>query len=210
VTLNREILAVISGPWHPSPLARAALLLRLRGTGFRIRRAASLESAAAHLRGAGVLLLYFQGRMIDGAVLSRIEEFVESGGGLAAFHCAGASFKTEPRWAALLGGRFAGHGRIARLRVSPVAEAFAALGASRQPAPFEVVDELYLHERFQGSVPILEAETRDGREPVSWIRRPGAGRLLYCSLGHTASCVRSRGFGETLAAGLEWAAGGER
>ena len=112
---------------------------------------------------------------------------MRGGGGLLAIHAASASFKLQPRWREILGGRFVGHGPVQRFQVEPSLPDDAEFG----PLPaFEVRDELYRHEYDADNRVHLHVAVDGEREPVLWTRRHGEGRVAYCSLGHKAAALR--------------------
>jgi type 1 glutamine amidotransferase len=204
--LATQVLLVSAGLAHPSLLARFWLrrgLVTLPGYDFQ--SVASLE-ALPHLplTSFQALVLYVHHEAISPAALEHLERFVGEGGGLLAVHSASASFKEEPRYYELLGGRFVEHGPV---------EAFAVLSAPAQGeqfagiAAFEVRDELYRHEydptnRVHFTTPVGEEQ-----EPVVWTRRHGQGRVCYCALGHTASSMRHPRALQILRRGLAWVCG---
>jgi hypothetical protein len=206
---GRAALVVSSGLVHPSPLARAALAAAVRAAGFAVETAAAPDAfrrldPARH----AAAVVFFHRRAIEAADLDALAAYVGAGGGLLALHGAIASFKDEPRWAALLGAGFGGHDRPTLLAVGPAAD----------PGPFAGVpgfmlkDELY---RLRVTAPIearLSALPAAGGSPaatVAWTRRHGRGRICCCTLGHAAAALRHPSLRRVVAAALAWVAAAE-
>lgn len=199
------VLIVSSGWIHPGWLARLSLAWSLSALpGYRFHRTASLEelpeAAAAHYAG---IVLYIHQQQISRSALERLDEFVQSGGGLLAVHSAAASFKKEKRFAELLGGRFVRHGPIKNFTVQPTQETSLIFG---QLGAFQVRDELYRHEWDPGNIIhfVTPAGTGEPPEPVVWTRQHAAGRVCYCSLGHRASVLVQPAVASILRRGLTW------
>lgn len=135
--------------------------------------------------------------------IDALEAFVAAGGGLFAVHGALASFKDEPRWAALLGASFVGHERPTLLATTPSADAgpFAGIPA------FAVSDELYRTRPVGAIVPRFTAIVAAGgaaAEPVVWTRLHGRGRVCCCALGHAAAVFRQPSVRQIIARALAW------
>jgi hypothetical protein len=123
--------------------------------------------------------------------------------GLLAVHGAAASFKTEPGYHEIIGGRFIGHGPVAETEVlpSPEHELFRGIG------PFHLRDELYRHEFDPSNEVHFYTSVEGEQEPVVWTRLHGEGRVCYCSLGHTSQAFRHPAVVEILRRGLLWVSG---
>jgi len=198
--LEPPVLLVSSGIVHPSLLER--FWLRRALPGGRWQRAASLEALPRlALDSFQVLVLYYHHKAISPAALDCLDAYVRRGGGVLAIHAATASFKQEPRYFDILGGRFVGHGPV---------ESFAVRPVDQDPLfgdipPFTVRDELYRHEM------VAEVRVRmvGGAEdvPVVWTRHHERGRVCYCVFGHTISAMRHPQVQEVLRRGLAWACG---
>jgi type 1 glutamine amidotransferase len=200
------VLLIARGLVHPTWLACRILKRALEATpGLRFRSAASLEILPRiDMETIQSAAIYFHHKHLSPAALERLDGFLRQGGGLLAVHGAAASFKTEPRYHAILGGRFVGHGAVAHFEVQPVPGEegiFAGIGS------FTVRDELYRHEYDPSSQVHFTTPVGTGQEPVVWTRRHGEGRICYCSLGHTAGVLRHTSVIELLQRGLRWVSG---
>lgn len=133
-----------------------------------------------------------------------IKEWVESGGGLFAVHCASACFPESEIWGELVGARFASHGgEVFTQRVVDPSHP-----VTQQWEPFTAWDETYVHRehRPQGRHVLTERED----EPWTWVRKQGEGRVIYTASGHDARVWSQPAFVELLIRGTAWAAGDEK
>lgn len=196
-------LLVSDGLVHPSLLGRFWLRRALTALpGYLFRRVALLE-ALPHLSldSFRAVVLYIHHPTLSPAALERLDAFLEQGGGLLAVHAASASFKEEPHYYDILGGRFVGHGPVEEFLVQPAApqdEVFTAI------PEFSVRDELYRHEYDAANRIHFYTVLGDEREPVVWTRRWGQGRVCYCALGHTVSAMRHPCVQQILQYSLAW------
>jgi hypothetical protein len=121
----------------------------------------------------------FHHKTISPFALSCLDEFVRRGGGVLAIHSATASFKQEPRYFEILGGRFRMHGAVEIFTVYQTRTADEVFGAL---APFQIRDELYIHE-LEPEITIHFETMHEGQSvPVVWTRREP--RLLCCAGAH--------------------------
>jgi uncharacterized protein len=220
----KRVLLVSAGLVHPPYPARQRLRACLAHLpGVRLETAASLERLPAGLDDCAALVLYLHHRHISAAALSRLEGFVAGGGGLLGVHSALASFKQQPVFASLLGGRFAGHGPVQLYEISPVENRSAGEGGAHTPGgvpatggapitggpfagtgPFTLTDELYLAELLDGSQVHFTTQSVAGPVPVVWTRSHGRGRVCCASPGHTIAAMASPDYQQVLLRGLEW------
>jgi len=201
------ILYVSSGLFHPAWPNRLRLRALLAGSGgYAMREARSLERVSdAVYAGVRAVVLYVHTKGLSGPALDRLEGFVRGGGGLLAVHSAAASFKQEPRYHALLGGRFTGHGPVGRFLVQPAAAADRVFSAR---TGFWLHDERYLHETQADIQVRFTSNAGGGSDPFVWTRVHAAGRVCYCAAGHTFSSLGQAEVRRILLDGLAWVTGG--
>jgi type 1 glutamine amidotransferase len=203
------ILLVSSGSVHPSWPNRVVLRRLLARSGcYAIREVPSLEVVSkADWAGARALVFYAHMQRISEAALAGLESYLAGGGGLLGVHSAAASFKQEPRYHALLGGRFTGHGPVKRFQVFPVE---TPAGIFQTGLPFWLRDERYLHETRDDVQVHFYSQVEGQREPLVWTRQAGAGRVCYCAAGHTFSSLAQAPLRQILLDGLAWVCEGTR
>ena len=211
------IVLVSAGLFHPSLLARFWLRRALSSPPvpgainvprYGFHRIASLEALPRvwRLDSYPAIVLYVHHPTLSPSALEPLEWFLRAGGGLLAVHSASASYKEEPRFYEILGGRFVEHGPVEEFTVQPSApedEVFDGIPA------FSVRDELYRHEYDPTNRIHLHTVVGGEREPVVWTRRWGQGRVCYCALGHTVGAVRHPQVQQILRRGLAWVSGAE-
>lgn len=142
---------------------------------------------------------------------------VEAGTGLAGWHGGLAdAFRDRPNYQFMVGGQFVAHpGGIVEYEVNVTEQDDPVTSGIRD---FRMRSEqYYLH--VDPSNKVLATTTFDGTHlpwienvtvPVAWKRRWGAGRVFYCSLGHSATDFEVPEARELVLRGMLWASGGER
>ncbi len=197
----KRIWLISDGFFHPPFLGRLALRRALREVGgYRLDLGGSLEELPDDLDDAAALVLYFHDVSISPAALAKLDAFVRGGGGVLALHSATASFKEEPRYFEILGGRFTGHGPVSTFELCPTAGTNIFEGI---PA-FTVRDECYLHETSPDIQVHFTARVGRLTVPAVWTYPYGVGRVCYAVPGHCASSIRHPVFQEVLRRGLAW------
>ncbi|MCX6032504.1 MAG: ThuA domain-containing protein [Chloroflexi bacterium] len=204
---------ISSGIFHPPLVGRLHLWRGLAAPpGVRLHHAGSIEALVGVKPGAfSAIVLYYHCKTLSPAALAALDRFARAGGGILAMHSATASFKNDPAYFDILGGRFTGHPPVGRVEIRPVSEADEVFGAI---APFTVTDEAYRHDlRDDIRVHFVARceETGDGQLPLVWTRRHDAGRVCYVGPGHRAASLRHPCMVSILQRGLAWVcgAGGE-
>ncbi len=137
--------------------------------------------------------------------------FVASGKGFIPVHCASYCFRNNPDIVKLMGGQFWRHtwDTIQPVWTQPGHPAIAGT------APFKTVDETYVHVQLQPDNVVLterligkdQEKDRPGqdREPYTWVRTHGKGRVFYTAYGHDERTWSHPGFHDLLEKGILWA-----
>lgn len=151
-----------------------------------------------------VLLYANHGKMLP-EQYDALQQFVESGHGFLPIHCASACFGNEPRFIAMVGGRFKSHGAgvFQVKQLDPKHPVFAGV------PEFESWDETYVHDRINEEGRTLLAERVEGahREPWTWVRTQGKGRVFYTASGHDERTWQKPEFQQLLRNAIVWAVG---
>lgn len=130
-------------------------------------------------------------------------QFVESGGGLVAIHCASHAFRNSPQYGALVGGRFLSHGN----GTFPVKIIDAQHQITRGLKAFDATDETYIHNELnRDNRVIMVRDEAGGYEPYSWWRTQGKGRVFYTALGHDEKTWNDPNFQNLIERAIRWAA----
>ena len=133
-------------------------------------------------------------------------DFVASGKGFVPVHAASACFGDSDAFIELVGGRFASH-ETDTFSAEVVDKKHASMEGFQN---FEVWDETYVHDRINPDIHVLmERVEGDHREPYTWTRQHGEGRVFYTAFGHDERAWSDRGFQDLLKRGILWAIGDE-
>ncbi len=126
-------------------------------------------------------------------------EYVESGKGFIPLHCASYCFLNSQKYVDLVGAQFKSHG-IGTVRTTiaepahPITKGFAG---------FESLDETYVHTKHnEKGRTVLEYR---GKEPWTWVRTQGKGRVFYTAWGHDERTWTNAGFHDLVERGIRWA-----
>ncbi|MCC6988003.1 MAG: ThuA domain-containing protein, partial [Acidobacteria bacterium] len=129
--------------------------------------------------------------------------FVEGGKGLIAIHSASYMFIKSERYIPMVGGQFLRHGtgEFAAEIVQPNHPVMQGL------QPFTTWDETYVHTRHNPTdrTVLMERVDGEGREPYTWVRNQGKGRVFYTAFGHDNRTWSNAGFQRLVANGIAWA-----
>jgi len=133
--------------------------------------------------------------------------YVASGKGFIPLHCASYCFRNSEEVVALIGAQFQRHG-TGTFRVTRT-EAGAAHPLMRGYGGFESWDETYVHTRHneQNRIVLEYRQEGDQREPWTWVRTHGDGRVFYTAWGHDERTFGHPGFHNLVERGIRWACG---
>ncbi len=214
-----------------SQASAADLTLLFMGDNGHHRPESRFQELAPALEESGILLKYTD-RMedlntdtlakFDGLVLyaniDRIEDvqakavldYVASGKAFVPLHCATYCWRNNKDIVALMGGQFQRHGgRVFSTQIAepqhPIMNGYGS---------FSSWDETYIHHLHnEENRTVLEyraeGEQADGqkREPWTWIRTHGKGRVFYTAWGHDTRTFTQPGFRNLVERGIRWACG---
>ncbi len=150
------------------------------------------------------LLLYANHDSITASQDKALLDFVASGKGFLPIHCASYCFRNSDDFVALVGAQFKEHGTdtfTAEIIDAghPITQGFEA---------FETWDETYVHDEHNPDRTVLmERVEGDHREPWTWTRTHGKGRVFYTAYGHDQRTWSHPGFHDLVKRGLLWAVG---
>ncbi|MDX2284580.1 MAG: ThuA domain-containing protein [Bacteroidia bacterium] len=152
------------------------------------------------------LMLYANHDSITPPQERALLDFVESGRGFLAIHCASHCFRNSEAFLRLVGGRFDHHGTgTFTAELTGIAHP-----ATEGLSPFETWDETYVHSGLSSDRTVLmERADSAGREPWTWVRQQGKGRVFYTAYGHDQRTWGHPGFHALIRQAILWAAGDE-
>jgi putative membrane-bound dehydrogenase-like protein len=157
------------------------------------------------------LMLYANWDSIAPQQAKALLDYVASGKGFIPVHCASYCFRNNPEVVKLMGGQFWRHtwDTIQPVWTKPDHPAIAGV------KPFKTVDETYLHTLLQPDNIVLteriiqkdQAKDKPGveKEPYTWVRTHGKGRVFYTAYGHDERTWALPGFHDLIEKGILWA-----
>jgi len=222
---------LIAGCFPASDVCAADLKLLFIGDNGHHRPRARFQELAPALKDRGVELQYtvrmedLNSRMLtqfDGLVLyaniDRIEDdqakavldFVAGGKGFIPIHCATYCWRNNKEMVALMGGQFRRHGgQVFTTQIAapdhPIMKGYGS---------FTSWDETYIHHLHnEKDRTVLEYRVEGDqvkgkdREPWTWARTHGRGRVFYTAWGHDSRTFTQPGFHNLVERGIRWACG---
>jgi putative membrane-bound dehydrogenase-like protein len=151
------------------------------------------------------LIIYANTTKISPEQEKALLDFVESGKGFIPLHCASYCFLNSPKYVDLVGAQFLRHGTgTFRTTIAeanhPIMKGFSG---------FESWDETYVHTKHNSKDrTVLEFRVdQNGKEPWTWVRTQGKGRVFYTAWGHDERTWSNPGFHNLVERGIRWAVG---
>jgi putative membrane-bound dehydrogenase-like protein len=156
------------------------------------------------LSGYDALIVYANTTRITPEQEKALLDFVEGGKGFVPLHCASYCFLNSPKYIELVGAQFLRHG-TGTFKTTPATDHPILKGFTG----FESFDETYVHTKHnEKDRTILEVrEERGAKEPWTWVRTQGKGRVFYTAWGHDHRTWGNPGFQELVERGLRWTVG---
>jgi len=158
---------------------------------------------AATLKAYDGLMIYANTTKIDEAQEQALIDYVESGKGFIPLHCASYCFLNSQKYIDLVGAQFQKHG-TGTFRVQNAQPEHPLM---KGYGGFESWDETYVHTKHNDKDrTILEYRAEaNGREPWTWVRTQGKGRVFYTAWGHDDRTWANPGFQNLVERGVRWA-----
>jgi type 1 glutamine amidotransferase len=209
-------------PWHPFTRTSPLIADILSDSGFRVTIEDDLDRAMRSLTGMDLLVVNagdpwragHAGEQPESAPhedsLNGFAAALESGIGVLAFHCAVASLRDYPEWAAATGAIWlpglSFHPAFSRTEVTGT-----AMPDGTPVLDFTVADERYCGLQRVGSRHIVAMHPGDGTpEPAAWVREASSSRIAVDLLGHDERSYDSAGHRRLIQQLSLWATGGTR
>src|SRR6185436_11415803 len=161
---------------------------------------------AATLAKYDALMIYANHTTITPEQEKALLDYVAGGKGFLPIHSASFCFQNSPAYIALVGAQFQRHG---------TGEFTAEIVKSDHPVmagitPFEAWDETYVHTKHNPDRTVLmERVDAAGREPWTWVRTHGKGRVFYTASGHDQRVWGNPMFHRLIRNAIFWAAPGK-
>jgi putative membrane-bound dehydrogenase-like protein len=138
---------------------------------------------------------------------SALLQFVKEGGGFLPIHCASWCFRNSESYVELVGAQFKSHGEgVFKAEIvnanHPITNGYQV---------FESWDETYVSDKHHpDNIVLMERVEGDHREPWTWVREYGRGRIFYTAYGHDQQTWGQPGFQDLIFRGILWSIGEER
>lgn len=156
------------------------------------------------------LVLYANIDRIEDSQAQALLDFVAGGKGFIPLHCATYCWRNNAEIVALMGGQFQRHGgQVFTTQIAasdhPIMQGYGS---------FRSWDETYIHHLHnEENRTVLEyrveGDQAEGneREPWTWIRTHGRGRVFYTAWGHDQRTFEQPGYHNLVERGIRWACG---
>jgi putative membrane-bound dehydrogenase-like protein len=207
VSARRSRFRPVGDDGHHQPAARFKQLqpvLAARGIALTYTDKAT-DLNPKTLAGYDGLIVYANTDKISPDQEKALLDYVESGKGFIPLHCASYCFLSSPKYVDLVGAQFRSHGTgVFRTKIvapdHPIMKGFRG---------FESWDETYVHHRHNDKDRTVLEYRVDGdvREPWTWVRTEGKGRVFYTAWGHDERTWSQPGFQNLVERGIRWAVG---
>ena len=158
---------------------------------------------AANLAKYDALMIYANHTTITPEQEKALLDYVAGGKGFLPIHSASFCFQNSPAYIALVGAQFQKHGtgEFTAEIVKPDHPVMAGV------TPFQAWDETYVHTKHNPDRTILmERVDATGREPWTWVRTHGKGRVFYTASGHDERVWGHPMFHRLIRNAIVWAA----
>ncbi|WP_040302790.1 PVC-type heme-binding CxxCH protein [Algoriphagus machipongonensis] len=150
------------------------------------------------------LLIYANHDEITPEQETALKDFVQGGKALIPIHSASFCFQNSPWFISAVGGQFSTH-ETGDFTAEIVDKDHPAMQGINE---FETWDETYVHSQVNPDMHVLmERVEGDHREPYTWTREEGSGRVFYTAYGHNEKTWEKDEFQELVANGILWAVG---
>ena len=151
------------------------------------------------------LVLYANIDRIEPDQEKALLDYVAGGKGFIPLHCASYCFRNSKACVELMGAQFQRHG-TGVFRVSP---AIKDHPITKGYDGFESWDETYVHHLHNEKDRTILEFRIDGneKEPWTWVRTHGQGRVFYTAWGHDDRTWSNPGFHNLVERGIRWAVG---
>lgn len=148
------------------------------------------------------LIVYANHESIGPAQEKALLNFVSTGNAFIPIHSASYCFKNSPKYIELVGGQFMEHG-TGTFTANILNKAHTSMQAVEE---FSTWDETYVHDKISKDITVLmERVDGDHREPWTWVKEYGMGKVFYTAYGHDERTWNNSGFLKLVKEGILWA-----
>lgn len=148
------------------------------------------------------LIIYANHEEISEAQEKALLDYVREGHAFIPIHSASFCFKNSPEYIDLVGAQFMSH-ETGTFTAEIVDKEHPI---TKDLKPFETWDETYVHDKIADDIQVLmERVEGDHREPWTWVKNYGEGKVFYTAYGHDERTWNHPGFQNLVKEGILWA-----
>ncbi|MDC6389411.1 ThuA domain-containing protein [Maribacter sp. PR1] len=148
------------------------------------------------------LIIYANHEEITDAQEKALLDYVREGHAFIPIHSASFCFKNSPEYIDLVGAQFMSH-ETGTFTAEIVDKEHPI---TKDLKPFETWDETYVHDKIADDIQVLmERVEGDHREPWTWVKNYGEGKVFYTAYGHDERTWNHPGFQNLVKEGILWA-----
>ncbi len=148
------------------------------------------------------LIIYANHESISSRQEKALLNFVAEGNAFIPIHSASFCFKNSPEYIDLVGAQFMEHG-TGTFTASITDKEHPIM---KEVSEFEAWDETYVHDKISEDITVLmERVEGDHREPWTWVKEYGGGKVFYTASGHDERVWNHPGFQKLIKEGILWA-----
>ncbi|MFH6602580.1 PVC-type heme-binding CxxCH protein [Maribacter algicola] len=148
------------------------------------------------------LIVYANHETIKPGQERALLDYISEGHAFIPIHSASFCFKNSPEYIDLVGAQFMDHGT----------DTFGATIIDKEHPTmqglneFSTWDETYVHDKIADDITVLmERVEGDHREPWTWVKQYGSGKVFYTAYGHDERTWTNPGFQQLVKNGILWA-----
>ncbi len=148
------------------------------------------------------LIVYANHESINPSQEKALMNFVSDGHAFIPLHSASFCFKNSAKYIDLVGAQFMDHG---------TGTFTASIKDKEHPimkdvSEFATWDETYVHDKIANDITVLmERVEGDRREPWTWVKEYGKGKIFYTAYGHDERTWNNASFQNLVKQGILWA-----
>ncbi|SHI98655.1 PVC-type heme-binding CxxCH protein [Pseudozobellia thermophila] len=148
------------------------------------------------------LMVYANHEQISPKQEKALLDYVSEGHAFIPVHSASFCFKNSPAYIDLVGGQFMTH-ETGTFTADIVANDHPAMQGVEA---FSTWDETYVHDKMADDITVLMERVEGAhREPWTWVKNFGAGKVFYTAYGHDERTWRNPNFHNLIEKGILWA-----
>ena len=148
------------------------------------------------------LIIYANHDDINPSEEKALIDYVKEGHAFIPIHCASFCFRNSEDYVDMVGGQFKSH-ETGTFTANIVDKEHPIM---QNVSEFSTWDETYVHDKIADDIQILmERVEGDHKEPWTWVKDYGQGKVFYTAYGHDERTWEKPGFQKLIKEGIIWA-----